>query len=139
MPDHLEIIAVEDAVTLKTWAVAVLDGFELPDLYPGYVNLECSLGCQPFYRRYLAILRGQPVATSALFLGKNVAGIYCVATVPSARRLGIGAAVTQHALLEARAEEYHIAVLQASQMGRGVYLWLGFQEFSTLYGYSLET
>jgi GNAT superfamily N-acetyltransferase len=139
MPDHLEIIPVEDADTLRTWAVTVLDGFELPDLYPGFVNLECSLGCQPYYRRYLAILRGQPVAASSLYLGKHVAGIYCVATVPSARKLGIGAAVTLRALQEARSEGYHIAVLQASQMGRGVYLKLGFQEFSTLYGYSLET
>ncbi len=130
---------MEDADSLRTWAITVLDGFELPDLYPGFVNLECSLGCQPFYRRYLGFLRGQPVATSALYLGKHVAGIYAVATTPSARRLGIGAAVTQHALLEARAEGYHIAVLQASQMGCGVYQRLGFQEFSTLYGYSLET
>ena len=138
-PGHLQIIPVEDADTLRTWGITILDGFELPDLYPGFVNLESSLGCQPFYRRYLGILRGQPVATSALYLGKHVAGIYCVATVPAARKLGIGAAVTLRAMQEARSEGYHLAVLQASQMGRGVYLKLGFQEFSTLYGYSLET
>jgi GNAT superfamily N-acetyltransferase len=139
LPDHLEIVPVEGAETLRTWGVTVLDGFELPDLYPGFVNLECSLGCQPFYRRYLAILRGQPVATSALYLGKHVAGIYCVATLPMARKSGIGASVTLHALQEARAEGYQIAVLQASHMGRSVYQRLGFQEFSTLYGYSLAT
>jgi GNAT superfamily N-acetyltransferase len=139
MPDHLEIIPVEDAETLRTWGITILDGFELPDLYPGFVNLECSLGCQPYYRRYLGILRGQPVATSALYLGKHVAGIYCVATVPAARKLGIGAAATLRALQEARTEGYQIAVLQASHMGRSVYQRLGFQEFSTLYGYSLET
>jgi GNAT superfamily N-acetyltransferase len=139
MPGQLEIIPVEDAATLRTWAVTVLDGFELPDLYPGFVNLECSLGCQADYRRCLAILRGQPVATAALYLGKHVAGIYCVATLPSARKLGIGAAVTLRLLQEAHSEGYHIAVLQASQMGRSVYQRLGFQEFSTLYGYSLET
>jgi GNAT superfamily N-acetyltransferase len=134
--DPFEIVPVEDAQTLRTWAVTALDGFETPDLYPGFVNLECSLGCQPIYRRYLGFLRGQPVATSALFLGRNVAGIYVVSTVPSARKLGIGAAVTLHALREARTAGYPIAVLQASPMGRSVYQRLGFQEFSKLYGYS---
>jgi GNAT superfamily N-acetyltransferase len=136
MTDRLEIVPVEDAQSLRTWAVTALDGFETPDLYPGFVNLECSLGCQPIYRRYLGFLRGQPVATSALYLGKNVAGIYVVSTIPSARKLGIGAALTLHSLREAGAAGYHIAVLQASPMGRSVYQKLGFQEFSKLYGYS---
>ena len=135
--DQLEIVPIKDDETLKIWASTALGGFELPDLHPTFVNLECSLGCQqPFYRRYLAHLHHQPVATSALYLGENVAGIYCVSTVPTARRLGIGAAVTLRALHEARAMRYHIAVLQASPMGRSVYQKLGFQEFSVLYGYS---
>jgi ribosomal protein S18 acetylase RimI-like enzyme len=133
----LRIQKVGDDETLKIWANTLIQGFEAPALDPSYIDLECSLGYQlPSYCRYLAVLNHQPVAVSALFLGEKVAGIYCVATLPAVRRLGIGAAITHYALREAQAMGYHIAVLQASQMGRSVYQRLGFQVFSTLRGYS---
>jgi ribosomal protein S18 acetylase RimI-like enzyme len=135
--ENLSIVRVDDDETLKIWANTLVKGFESPALYPSFVDLEFSLGYQqPSYHRYLAILNHQPVAMSALFLGEKVAGIYCVATLPEARRLGIGAAITHYPLREAQARGYHIAVLQASQMGRSVYQRLGFQVFSTLRGYS---
>jgi ribosomal protein S18 acetylase RimI-like enzyme len=116
----------------------VVAGFESPALHPTFVDLERSLGYRgPFYRRYIGLLDHHPVSTSALFLGERVAGIYCVSTLPAARGLGIAGALTLHALREARAMGYHIAVLQSSRMGRSVYLGLGFQEFSILLGYSL--
>jgi len=40
-----------------------------------------------------------------------MAGIYYVATLPAARGMGIGAAITQYALREAQAWRYHLAVL----------------------------
>jgi ribosomal protein S18 acetylase RimI-like enzyme len=134
---NFRIILVEDDETLKIWAKTMVNGFGSPALYPAFVNLECSLGCRnPSYRHYLGLMDGQPVSTSALLLGEKVAGIYCVSTQPSARKMGIGAAITRHALREAQAMGYHIAVLQSSQMGRKVYQRLGFQEFSVLRGYS---
>jgi len=135
--DKLRIIPVGDDETLRIWANTVIEGFESPALYPTFVNLECSLGYhRQSYRRYLGSLDHQPVSTSALFLGEKVAGVYCVSTLPIARGLGIGATITLYALREAQAMGYHVAVLQASEMGRNVYRRLGFQEFSTLRGYS---
>jgi ribosomal protein S18 acetylase RimI-like enzyme len=135
--DSLNIAPASDDGTLRAWVNTMIEGFESPELYPTFVDLECSLGYhQPSYRRYLGFLNQQPVATSALYLGEKVAGIYCVSTLPTARKLGIGAAITLYALHEALAAGYHIAVLQSTQMGRNVYRRLGFQEFSTLRGYS---
>lgn len=135
--DNLSIVPVGDAESLKKWANTVVEGFESLACYPTFVDLECSLGYrQPSYRRYLGYLDSQPVSTSALFLGEKVAGIYCVATLPAARGLGIGVKITLHALREAQAMGYHIAVLHASHMGRNVYRRLGFQELSILRGYS---
>lgn len=135
--DNLRIVPVGDDETMKKWANTVVEGFESPALYPTFVDLECSLGYhQQSYRRYLGLLDHQPISTSALFLGEKVAGIYCVSTLPTARRLGIGAIITLYTLREAQAMGYHIAVLQSSQIGRNVYQRLGFQEFSTLRGYS---
>ncbi len=135
--DHLKIVTIGDDETLEQWANTAIEGYEAPELYPSFVDLECSLGYrQPSYRRYLGFLDHQPVSTCALFLGQKAAGIYCVSTVPAARRLGIGAIITQYALREAQEMGYRMAVLQASQMGRSVYRRLGFEELSRLRGYS---
>ncbi len=134
--DYFEIGPVSDDGTMKRWANTVVEGFESPTLRPTFVDLECSLGYRQYsYRRYLGLLDHQPVSTSSMFLGEKVVGIYCVSTIPTARGLGIGAAITLYALREALAMGYHIAVLQASTMGRNVYRRLGFREFSVLLGY----
>lgn len=134
--DKLMITQVDDHETLQLWANTMVEGFESPALYPTFIDLECSLGYhQQSYRRYLGTLDDQPISTSALFLGENVAGIYCVSTLPRTRRSGIGGAITLFALREAQAMGYHIAVLQSTQMGRNVYQQLGFKEFSTLQCY----
>jgi GNAT superfamily N-acetyltransferase len=53
--------------------------------------------------------------------------VYAVATVPSARGKGIGAAITLKPLLEARELGYRYAVLFSTEMGVRVYERIGFK------------
>ncbi len=129
-PIGLAIETVADDGTLRTWCNVLAAGFGMPDfLADAFFSLFRSLGyAMPSLRNYIGWLDGHAVATSTLFLGAGVAGIYDVATIPGARRKGIGAAVTARGLLDARAMGYRTAVLQASALGAGVYRNLGFVE-----------
>jgi ribosomal protein S18 acetylase RimI-like enzyme len=128
-PPNLTIERVEDTEGLQKWAYASIIGFEHPETDVRiWFEVFSGLGFDLPLRSYVAILNGEPVAASQLFLAAGVVGIYVVATVPGARRRGIGAEVTLASLRDARAMGYRFAILHASPMGEGVYRRLGFQE-----------
>ena len=130
LPAGLEIVPVENGETLQQWIHVASIGFDVPQEYEKvwhdfFVETVFDL---PF-RTYLALLNGEPVATSQLFLSAGVAGIYNVTCIPEARGQGIGAAITLAPALAAREMGYQIAILQASDLGARVYRRLGFQDF----------
>jgi len=81
---------------------------------------------------YVASIDGEPVSVAALFDGAGVAGIYNVATIPSARGRGIGRAVTAAAMAEGVRRGLRVAALGASPLGYPVYRRLGFEEYGRL-------
>jgi GNAT superfamily N-acetyltransferase len=140
-PAGLTIVEVDDGATLRTWIDALCVGSDFPDevrtvLYDlmerhGLAATH-GLSQHPSVRLYLGLAGGEPVAIALLFLAKGVAGLYDVATVPHARRRGIGAALSRAGLRAARDLGYRLGVLQSSAMGEGVYRRLGFQQYCTL-------
>ena len=139
IPNHLTVIRVEDGETLKKWIHVASIGFGVPsdveDIWFEFFNYAA---CSSPFQTYLALLNGQPVATSQLFTSAGVAGIYNVTCIPEARGRGIGSAVVMTPLLEARALGYRVGILQASAMGYNVYRRLGFQDFGKLSVYLWE-
>lgn len=79
------------------------------------------------WRQFVADLDGRSVATSRVLISQGVAMVHGVATVPEARRRGIGSAVTVAALQFARERGCRIGALQASSMGQGPYRRIGFR------------
>jgi ribosomal protein S18 acetylase RimI-like enzyme len=135
-PASLTIKQVGDAETLKQYIRAAFIGFGVPDFGENACfDLFAGLGFDLPLRNYVGYLNGKPVASAQLFLGAGVAGIYWVATVPEARRQGIGAAMTLAPLREARAIGYRVGILHSSPLGLGVYGRLGFQEYCRMSHY----
>lgn len=145
LPDHLatpiglRIMPVVAGKTLRQWIHAASIGFGVQEEFEKvWYDFFVDAVFDTRFRTYLAVLNGQPVGTSQLFLSAGVAGIYNVTCIPEARGQGIGAAVTLAALLAAREMGYYISILQASQQGSRVYRRLGFQDFGKLSVYLWE-
>ena len=78
-------------------------------------------------RSYLGEVDGQAVSTGAGFTRGKWVGVFNIATPPSHRRRGYGAAVTMRAVRDGTRHGARRAWLQASPAGRPVYEQLGFE------------
>ena len=137
--EGLEVRVVADEESLRAWAHVFTLGYDLPTEWETAIYaLGLQLGLGFPIRNYLAYLDGKPVATSCLFLGAGVAGIYSVSTLKEARGKGIGAAVTLRPLQNALEMGYRIGVLQSSEMGFNVYRKLGFRYFCQIENFYLK-
>jgi len=131
MPEGLVIEEVQDLEALESWSRLVTSVYEFPPYAANsWLRLHAAMGLgeDASWHHYLARRNGQPVAASSLFLGKDAALVASVATVPDARRQGIGTAVTLEAVAEAGRRGKSIAVTCSSDMGEDVYRKIGFEE-----------
>jgi GNAT superfamily N-acetyltransferase len=119
--------------TLDGWYAALAASAGVPSTHPFLRDMLPESGIDDADIRLLAgFLDDRPVATSVAIRSENVVGVYAVGTAESARRRGIGTAMTWAAVEEGRAWGAKAAVLQASEMGEPVYRAMGFQ---TVAGY----
>ena len=129
-PDGLSIEPVRDAETLRTWCDLVIPLYEFPDLAgEAWFELLASRGLdegRPL-QHLLARLDGEPVATATLFVSGEVAGLTYVGTREVYQRRGIGSAITQAALREARRRGCRTGVLYSSSEAIEMYRKLGFE------------
>jgi len=132
LPPDVRVHEVTDSEALDLWRQAIARGFGWPEYGPRDVadNLDYFMKAnveRPFIA-YVGLSGAEPVASSLVFFGAGVAGIYHVSTVPDRRGRGLGAAITRVPLIEARRRGYATAVLHATEMGYPVYRRLGFEE-----------
>lgn len=84
---------------------------------------------------YFGYVEGQPVATGLLLKTGSTIGIHQVGVVPSQQGRGYAYQLMNQLLQECIAWQGRYAVLQASQMGEGLYVKLGFEEQCVIYNY----
>ena len=121
----LEIRAVEDEAAAACCERVLIEGFPMPELLPVRRGAFLPPGPRPVegWRHWVAYLDGEAVATSSAYVDGHVQ-VEFVATVESARRRGVGRAVT--ATATAVAPDLP-AMLIASDDGRPVYERLGYR------------
>jgi ribosomal protein S18 acetylase RimI-like enzyme len=134
-PDGLTIAPVRDAATLAAAGRAMMPGGGSSEearrvFEAAYEAL--ILGPDAPMTYFAGWLDGRIVASSALFTGTGLAGIYAVGTVEDQRGRGIGGAVTAEALREGRRRGLHSAALLSTELGFPVYKRLGFDVVGTV-------
>lgn len=127
LPPGFTIRTITNMTALRVWTDTFLSGYELPATWAdGLYNLFAGLGLDYPMANYLGYLEDEPVTTSSVFYSAGVAGVQFVATLPSARRRGLGSLMTLYPLYDARRRGVEAAILQSSEMGYSVYTSIGF-------------
>ena len=129
-PEDFHIEEIADEPGLYDFKKVFVETYEIPE-WAGRAwvdaTLKIGIGKTP-WRLFVGYLNHEPVATNLLFNGAGVASVYAIATAPSARGKGIGAAITLKPLLDARDQQgYQYAVLFSTEMGIPVYKRIGFR------------
>jgi GNAT superfamily N-acetyltransferase len=81
---------------------------------------------------WVARLDGEPAGLGLTFVGGGAIGLYAIGTLPSARRRGVGTALTLVPMLQARDEGVEVAILHSTPEGEKLYRRLGFKEYGRL-------
>lgn len=126
----LEIVRVHHVADLHRALTVMAEGFEAPtDVLQAL--FQPAVANAPGVSIYLAMVDGKPVSTATSWLGDPGVGVFNVATPPSLRGRGYGAAVTAWAVHEGFEAGAESAWLQSSRLGEPVYRRMGFRQVDT--------
>lgn len=126
-----KIIQVLNVEQLSQWIIPGKEGFGLSDsVINAYFELFKNKGfeSQLSWKLFVGMVDEKPITCVRLFVANGVAGIFHVATIPSARGHGYGTEITIAALETAKELGYKLAVLASSPAGHNVYYRLGFRD-----------
>lgn len=88
-------------------------------------------------RFYLAYHDDMPIGTGIIHNSKDIAGIHGVGVIPEARGNGYARQIMEALINEAIDDGSALATLQASDMGKNLYLKMGFKEEFMIGNYAL--
>lgn len=124
------IIEANDSETLEIWGIVSGKSFGTPEgVMEDHIRIIKQAGANEKLKFYLGLLNGVPVGTCCLYVDGEIGGLYWVGTLPEARGRKIATAMVLHTLDKAVSMGCSASILQASEMGKGVYLKIGFKEY----------
>lgn len=123
VPSKLELMAVQHLSDAIQWSE--LFHLALGYRIPAYV-VERTMSNVKYF---IVKGAGEWVGTAILYMDQpHIVGIHSVGVIPSQRRRGFAGGIMHDLLHLAKAKGAKYATLQASEMGRGLYHQLGFQD-----------
>lgn len=131
LPPGYESVRVVDGKEASDWTDILAMGYPIPRGLAHIISpesLPTTTAIDADVQFFGVGREGRLVATSMLYLAGGLAGVYCVATLPEERGMGLGAHVTAEALRAAGRAGYKVGVLQSSDAGHSIYLALGFAD-----------
>jgi GNAT superfamily N-acetyltransferase len=138
--DGVPVRRVASEQDCREWAVCLAESWESPkEVAPWMMNNACfnlaieqRRGLSLPRKMYLASLEGVPSAGSMLFWSNGIAGLQTVGTVHAARRKGVGTAVVESALADARTMGFKHVVVLSTVEAVDMYKRCGFRVFGKL-------
>lgn len=127
LPEGLDVRGAESEAEVAAWLRVFRRGFGASQRLERTLA-EAWRGRSLPFTLYLARREGEAVGTALVFRTGGVAGVYCVCTLPEARRAGVATALMHHAMEEAARQGCRLAIVQSTEMGRSLYRRLGFSE-----------
>ncbi|UZR97927.1 GNAT family N-acetyltransferase [Chondrinema litorale] len=120
---HLKLKIVEHESSAELWSKLFKSAFNY------LIHPKLLMLCKEEINFFIAYAKDQPVGTAALFSNnKKVVGIHSVGVIPEMRRKGYAEDIMLQLLNLSIESKYEYTTLQASVMGKGLYLKLGFVE-----------
>lgn len=114
--------------TADFWRVAIESYADIgfpPEIFSGYTEHAGLLAEN--VAAFIAYLDGEPVSIAMTIVTDAVAGIYWVGSRTQARGRGLGRAITTAATVAGFELGANVASLQASPMGKPIYLSMGYE------------
>lgn len=134
-PDGHDIRRVTDQAGMEDHIRTLARGFGMPEEFLREILPE-DTWLQPGNAVYVGYTDGEPVTTGFGVRTGTTIGVYNISTIESARRRGLGAAITERVGADGAAAGCDVAILQASPMGQPVYERIGYRTVVEYDGYT---
>jgi len=129
---HLSYIQVSNAEQAVLWE----------SIYPlsfGYrISADILKLTYNDVRFYLAYYKDEPIGTAVLHYADGIAGIHGVGVIPAMRNKGLANEIMEFVLNQSIDLNAAYATLQASKMGLGIYLKMGFEDQFLIKNYTMQ-
>ena len=129
---NLIIKLVSNDADAKEWAEIYLKAFKYK------ISEETLVNTFKDINYYLAYYQNELVGTAILFQTNKVSGIHGVGVIPEMRKRGFAEQIMKHLINMAVENNSEYVTLQASDMGKNIYLKLGFEEQFAIKNYFLQ-
>ncbi|TRX59999.1 GNAT family N-acetyltransferase [Fulvivirga sp. M361] len=131
--DELELKKVTDDKDALLWSQLFEKAFNY------HISHKLLFPVHPDIDYLIAWQKNEPVGTALVHVNENgVAGIHAMGVIPEMRRKGFAEQMMTNILYEITEQGFNYATLQASTLGQGLYLKLGFKEQFIMKNYALR-